>query len=358
MAGRVLDKNEFISPMFNYATEYDIMFNRQLWDKATRSNFFKLSTDRKRRVLRGTKHAPIHWDCSVDREYDDVESMPSIPTPSPAPRRMSPKTTSSRPVSGPRSAWGEKTSKPSTPHSEFVIIHPDEVSDGGNSAVSLKRSTAQRSPTPAYPNYAGNRKKLCVQDTPKPRGKTAERISPISRPKSAPSSRLGNVNNDRSNTQNSGSRPESRSSTSSRPDSVLSRPDTGVSHRPKTATASSRPGTAQSFYSEVSNVDQKLPPATSSQGRNSRGSQVATMKNTLKPASAPFALHGGESETAKDHDLRDFRMKNAAKGLGVAFEKVMSNNLLRKDVGMADLPHDIRLWVTEYQGNFKAFRPF
>lgn len=43
-------------------SEYESKYGRQLWDEATRTNYFQLVSERNARMLRGTHHSPIHWD--------------------------------------------------------------------------------------------------------------------------------------------------------------------------------------------------------------------------------------------------------------------------------------------------------
>lgn len=47
-------------------SEYESRYSRQLWDEATRINYFQLAYERRDRLLKGTQHAPIHWDHSND----------------------------------------------------------------------------------------------------------------------------------------------------------------------------------------------------------------------------------------------------------------------------------------------------
>ena len=357
MTSYVFDKVDIMKPVSNYSTEYNNKYNRQLWDSATRSHYFQLSKDRRTRMLQAAKHAPIHWDHSMDVESDDILSISSeyLPKCCGQDQHSSKQLTDRNvgvkrpePRSRIKSAWSEKPSRPQSQSSDFVVLNIREADidnhNGRDSSLSLKRSSNQRSPTPASA-CEDDRKRLrkpgsgsrCRSDT---------RQSSICRPKSAPSCRL--------NGHKDYSRPPSQTSDII-PSTGSSRPNTGGTG---SSYGTSRPSTSDTFHSSASRKYTKLP-ISSSDVQARTGSKVCKKGVTTKQAFAPFALYGGESETARSHELRDHRVKNAAKGMGIGSQKVGSSmsKLKNEEVDATDLPRDIRLWVTEYQGNFKHFNP-
>lgn len=343
MTSYVLDKLEIMKPASSYSTEYDTKYNRQLWDNATRSHFFQLSMDRRRRMLDASKHAPIHWDS----EYGDLERVSPrfIEHHRKSPEEFACQNKSPKPPKKIKSAWCKQSSPTCSTASDFLIVEEQEVYQEEDK-IGLKRSNSQRSPTPA--NVCEDRKRL---RTPGTKCETQTRPSSICRPKSAPSCRL-NVHKDysRPSSQNSRNRPDS-SCSGSRPSTRASRPSSGTI----------RPGTGSTNRSSSTVSDYtKLPSAFGVPSRASATAKTSGSKckrSHTKQASAPFALYGGQSETARSHEMRDRRVKDAARGLKGGFQKVGSNKLRETHVDMADLPRDIRLWVTEYQGNFKSFNP-
>lgn len=338
MTSYVLDKLEIMKPAFSYSTEYDTKYNRQLWDSATRTHFFQLSMDRRRRMLEASKHAPIHWDS----EPEDVEciSSRSVSHHQKSPKGFACQIVSPEPPKKIKSAWSKQSSPTPSTASDFLILEENEAYQE-EEKIGLKRSNSQRSPTPS--NICEDRKRL---RTPSSKCELQSRPPSMCRPKSAPSCRL-NVHNDysRPSSQNSRIRPDSFGS-GGRLSTRASRPSSGAI-RPSTQTHSSA-----SDYT-------KLPSAFGVRSGASviKDSGSKCKKSHTKQASAPFALYGGQSETARSHEMRDRRVKDAARGLKGGFRKVGSNKLLETQVDMADLPRDIRLWVTEYQGNFKSFNP-
>ena len=349
MTSYVLDKVELTRPAsrlkVNYTTEYGTKYNRQLWDSATRSHYFQLSKDRRRRMLDAAKHAPIHWGSqweNISSEDTEVENMGSISSchhslqkPRP-PENFVNRNSGAicpKPPKQIKPAWCEQPNRSQSSAPDFIILDGRDA----NSQLGVKRSTNERSPTPASA-FDEKRKRLRTPGS----GSNCEsdsRASLICRPKSAPSSRLS--------ARSDHSRPSSQSS-KSRPSTGASRPSTGHGiSRPSTGI--SRPSTGSSIRSSATT---KLP---SRSVQSSASLKRCKKVSTTKQASAPFALYGGESETARSHELRDRMVKNAAKGMGVGFQK--GSNKLRDQCDMTDLPRDIRLWVTEYQGNFKAFNP-
>ncbi|XP_063673956.1 uncharacterized protein LOC134811150 [Bolinopsis microptera] len=351
MTSYVLDKVDIMKPVSNYSTEYNNKYNRQLWDSATRSHYFQLSKDRRTRMLQAAKHAPIHWDHSKDGESDDIQSISSeyLPKCCCQDQNSSKQLTDRKvgvkrpePPSRIKSAWCGKPSRSQSQSSDFVVLDIREADNhnGRDSSLSLKRSSNQRSPTPASA-CEDDRKRL---RKPGSGSRSDTRASSICRPKSASSCRLSG--------HKDYSRPPSRTSDII-PSTGRSRPNTGGTG---SSYGTSRPSTSDTFHSSASRKYTKLP-ISSSDVQVRTGSKMCKKGVTTKQAFAPFALYGGESETARSHELRDHRVKNAAKGMGIGFQKVGSSELKKEDVDATDLPRDIRLWVTEYQGNFKHFNP-
>ena len=305
-------------PTFRLSTEYGSKYNRELWDKATRSNYYQLVDDRRNRMLRASCHAPIHWE-----HVPEIEEI-VIATPEPLKHhkvttladvkrnhdeRMkklrSPSLTSKLSPPPPKAAWADASSRCS--EYEHLEWEPSQEDDQGNH---LKRTSDQRSPTPA----PEGRKKVRTPSS------IAQRQTPLCRPQSAPNSQLS----------------QSSSHTYVNPNAGNSRPRTASSSR-------------MSLDYEKTHGSVTSP----------------SVHKVAAPFAASFRGVGGVEKPRQVKDIpRIFERNNAIMHKSadrVRLEKVQSGKDQKKvsnAIGMSNMPKDMALWVTEYQGNFKNFKPF
>ena len=314
-------------PTIRSSTEYGSKYNRELWDRATRSNYFQLVDDRRKRMLRASCHAPIHWEHVP--EFEDIR----IITPDPAKEHVttlaevrrkyegkmkagSP-SMNSRLTSPPKTvkaAWVESSSRLPSPVSQFEWESSLKESPDNH----LKRAADQRSPTPVQED----RKKIKI-----PFSSGSQRQTPICRPKSAPISQLS-----RNSSQSGAHTSESF--------------DRSSHSRPRSAASSRMSLDYEKTHGSVSS--QSVRKVTAPFAASYRSVKKEGEKRQVKEIPQIFERNKLlKQKTAERSKLEKFPA-----------EKLKDHKNLSYAIEMSNMPKDMSAWVTEYQGNFKVFKPF
>lgn len=92
-------------PSHRMTTEYETKYGRQLWDEIATAAYFKLAQERKERMLRGTRHSPIHWEHEVEEPINTI-----------CEKSIKPETESTKPDKPARSSNESPNSKSSSCH--------------------------------------------------------------------------------------------------------------------------------------------------------------------------------------------------------------------------------------------------
>ena len=284
-----------------HSTEYESKYSRKLWDEATRSNYFQLADERKSRMLRGTTHAPIHWEHEPEIEVIDISSPEPFEILSadfldyeeerpPTPRR--PKSCKSRsgdnkitsklspePPTSKKTAWGAPSPRPITAESTASRIRDSQKrsTEDSHSIANSDEKLEKRARLPT----------TLPKSVPPPKSHT-----PIYRPQSAPNSR------------------------------------------------------SQSRSSFVHVATKNQPPFAMYGNTTGNGTrQTYNVKPDSKEiySSAIRAKHERERLQLYRKTSEKWRPKQ---------NKAFPTNILN------NLPRDIGSWVTEYQGNFKAYAAY
>jgi len=313
-------------PTIRLSTEYGSKYNRELWDKATRSNYFQLVDDRRKRMLRASCHAPIHWEHVP--EFEDIK----IITPDPIKEHVSTladvrrnhehrmkkgsASINSRLTPPPKTAWVSSSSRSSSQASDFEHLQWESTLKDDMQA--LKRKADQRSPTPVQED----RKKLKT-----PFSSANQRQTPIIRPRSAPTSQL--------------SRNSKESYHSGCERSVRS-----VHSRPRSAATSGMSLDYDKTHGSVASQ---------------------SVRNVTAPFAAPYSGVKKEGQQRQDKNIpRIFERNQLSKQKStekcklekLPVDKLKDHKNLSYAIEMSNMPKDMSSWVTEYQGNFKVFKPF